>query len=434
MTERILVVGGGGREHAIGWKLAHETVGRKLYFAPGNGGTCVIGTNIDVGVTDVSGLVQFASDKRIDLTVVGPEAPLESGIVDTFAEEHLPIFGPTRSAAMLETDKAFAVRFMEAHGIPHPDSVTFTDFDKAKTYMFRKGVRHIVIKAAGLAGGKGVFLPDDEPEAIKILGGLMTHHTLGTAGERVIIQERLTGPEISMLAFSDGTRVIPLLPAQDHKRLNDGDEGPMTGGVGAVADVPFVTHEMIDQMYRTILQPTVDGMREEGHPYTGILYAGLMMTKEGPKVLEYNARFGDPETQPLMMLMNTQLAPVLLSCIEGTLTESQVGFTRGKAACVVLASEGYPESPVLGREIFGLDTVNDPHITVFHAGTMVDDGKLLTHGGRVLGVTAWGKTLSDALAHAYGAIGEKGIHFDGMQYRKDIGRTAQKTILVWLPV
>ncbi len=424
MTERILVVGGGGREHSIGWKLKTDAPARELFFAPGNGGTQTLGRNLNIRVTDATGLVRFASDNKIDLTVVGPEASLEAGVVDAFDEEDLPIFGPSRNAAMLETDKAFAVRFMEAHGIPHPESAAFTDFDKAKTYVSRKGAGQIVIKASGLASGKGVFLPENDVEAIQILDNLLCKRTLAYAGETVVLQERLQGPEISMLAFSDGKHVSPLLPAQDHKRLYEEDTGPNTGGMGTVAGVPFVTPEMIHLIHRTILQPTVDGMRAEGHPYTGILYAGLMMTPSGPKVLEYNARFGDPETQPLLMLMNTHLAPVLLSCIKGTLTNSQVGFRHGSSTCVVLASEGYPESPVLGSEIFGLDAPGDPNITVFHAGTMMENGRLVTNGGRVLGVTAYGYSMEEALKRAYTGIGPERIHFDGMQYRKDIGKNA----------
>lgn len=425
-VEKILIIGSGGREHAIANKLRGDQSDVRLFIAPGNPGTAEIGTNIDIPVKNISELTTFAKENDIGLTVVGPEAPLAEGVVNAFVEDGLPIFGPTRSAARLETDKAFAVQFMQDYNIPHPESRTFSSVGDAHTYIEKQGAANVVIKAVGLAQGKGVFLPDDEVEAVRILDRLMVHHELGDAGERVVIQERLKGPEISMLAFSDGTRVVPLLPAQDHKRLYDRDEGPNTGGMGAVAGVPFVKYEMIDQIQRTILQPSIDGMRAEGHPYKGVLYAGLMMTSSGPKVLEFNARFGDPETQPLMMLMNTQLAPVLLSCIEGTLTESQVRFTLGKAACVVLASEGYPDKPVLGREIFGLDTVNDPNVTVFHAGTIMSNGRLVTHGGRVLGVTAYGKTLPEALKRAYAVIGSDGIHFDGMQYREDIGDKAMK--------
>ncbi len=420
MKEKILVIGGGGREHAIGWKLATEAPTRELYFAPGNGGTQTIGKNLDIPVTDTTGLTRFASDNNIDVTVVGPEASLEAGVVDAFNEENLPIFGPSRSAARLETDKAFAVRFMETYGIPHPESVPFTDFDKAKEYILRKGACQIVIKASGLASGKGVFLPENDTEAFQILDNLLCKHTLSAAGETVVLQERLMGPEISMLAFSDGNRVIPLLPAQDHKRLYEDDAGPNTGGMGTVAGVPFVTPDMMHEIHRTILQPTVDGMRDEGCPYKGILFAGLMMTRSGPSVLEYNARFGDPETQPLLMLMRSPLAPILRSCIAESLNENQIMFKNGSAACVVLASEGYPDAPVLGREIFGLNSVADPNIIVFHAGTILKNGHLTTHGGRVLGVTAYDKTLQGALSRAYAAIGPDGIHFDGMHYRTDL--------------
>lgn len=420
MTEKILVIGTGGREHAIGRKLASEASHRELYFAPGNGGTETIGRNLDIRVTDTTSLVRFASDNGIDLTVVGPEASLEAGVVDTFNNEDFPIFGPTKHAALLETDKAFAVRFMEAHGIPHPRSTVFTDFNDATSFVIRSGAAQIVIKASGLASGKGVFLPESDTDAIQILDNILRKHTLAAAGETVVLQERLRGFEISMLAFCDGKHAVPLLPAQDHKRLYDGDTGPNTGGMGVVTGVPFVTPSELQRIQRTILQPTVDGMREEGHPYKGILYAGLMITRSGPMVLEYNARFGDPETQSLLMLLHSPLAPVLRSCIAGSLKENQIKFKSGSAVCVVLASEGYPNSPVLGREIFGLNSVNDPDIALFHAGTIMKDGRLVTNGGRVLGVTAYGKTLPEALTRAYGVIGPGGIHFNGMHYRKDL--------------
>ncbi len=417
VIENILVIGSGGREHALGWKLDGKD--RQLFFAPGNGGTVEIGKNIDISAHDVSGLVEFADDHSIDLTVVGPEQPLAEGIVDAFEEDDLSIFGPTQQAAQLETSKAFSARFMERHNIPHPTSRSFSDIDEAKAYIEKQGVGSIVIKADGLAAGKGVVLPHSNEEAVAALRAMMIDHQFGEAGNEVVIQERLVGPELSALAFCDGNTAVLLLPARDHKRAFDNDTGPNTGGMGAFAPVPGVTPEDLEQIHRTILQPTVDGMREEGTPYKGILYAGLILTDKGPKVLEYNARFGDPETQPLMMLLKSDLAPLLLASINGTLVKQTIRFRDGAAACIVLASAGYPGLYGKGKEIHLQQPNSD--IAVSHAGTLLKDGKLVTSGGRVLGVTAYGPTLREALKRAYGYIAQGSVSFDGMQYRKDIG-------------
>lgn len=415
----VLVIGSAGREHALAWKLAQATSVETVFVAPGNGGT---ENNVDIGADEIDRLTQFASDRHIHLTVVGPEGPLAGGIVDAFEENGLRIFGPSQAATRLESNKAWATEFMGRHGIPHPQSQSFTDYDRALSYLSSVNPRAIVIKASGLAAGKGVILPDSREEALKTLDAMMLHEMFGEAGRRVVIQERLEGPEISVLGFSDGRTAVPLLPAQDHKRVFDGDEGPNTGGMGAIAPVTGVTPQLLEEIQRTILQPTVDGMREEGYPFRGILYAGLMLTSDGPKVLEYNARFGDPETQPLLMLLSSDLAPILRSCIEGTLRKDKVAFRSGSAACIVLTSAGYPGDYGKGQEIFGLDSIADPNVMVFHAGTIMKNNSLVTNGGRVLGVTAYGNTLSEAVNRAYTAIGLRGVHFDGMHYRRDIGQ------------
>lgn len=405
-----LIIGSGGREHALGWRISRDAQSPELFFAPGNAGTEEVGKNIPIGAEDVSGLAAWAKEHRPDLTVVGPEAPLAAGIVDMFEKERLPIFGPTKKAAMLEASKAWAVGFMARHDIPHPRSRVFRDVDEATRFIKNAPWSEMVIKASGLAAGKGVILPDTREEAETVVCNMLSGETFGDAGRTIVIQERLFGPEVSVLAFCDGKRAVPLLPARDHKRLLDGNGGPNTGGMGAYAPVPDID---IEEIHRTILQPTVDSMRKEGYPYKGVLYAGLMLTAQGPKVLEYNARFGDPETQPLMMLLASDLAPILLACIQGSVRPEMVQFRSGAAACVVLASSGYPESSAKDVRIEGLDTVCDPNIHVFHAGA-----------GRVLGVTAYGTTIGEALKRAYSAIGPDGVHFDGMQYRSDIGKKA----------
>lgn len=420
-TEKVLIIGSGGREHAIAHALHQSPVVGEIFVAPGNAGTEKFAKNVDIAAEDVNGLVSFAHDAHIDLTVVGPEAPLSCGVVDAFTEANLPIFGPTQKAARLETSKVFSSEFMERNYIPHPTFYTVRTVDEARTIILQKGAANIVIKADGLALGKGVILPNSDEEALAVVQEMMVEKTFGEAGTTVLFQERLEGPEVSVLAISDGIHVIPLLPARDRKRLLDGDRGPNTGGMGAYAPVPDVTQELLEEIHRTILQPTIDGMREEGMPYRGVLYAGLMITPSGPKVLEYNCRFGDPETQPLMMLMRSDLAPFLSSAAIGSLEKRAMWFYEGYAVCVVLASDGYPGPYEKGREIHS-DWPEDSSIVVFHAGTMVKDGKLVTNGGRVLGITAYGKTLEQATQRAYKYIEKGSVYFDGMQYRTDIGK------------
>ncbi len=421
MPEKIMIVDPGGRGHAVGWKL-DQVPGRELLFAPGNAGTSKIGKNIDIGANEIDKLARFACDNNVGLTIVGPEGPLAMGIVDQFQNNERKIFGPSQEAARLETDKSWAVKFMNRHEVPHPASYIFNDEASAIGFIYSAAIGELVIKYPYLAAGKGVVLPDGDDQAIQAVKEIFKGK-FGSTNE-VIIQEKLSGPELSVMAFSDGKTVVPMLPAQDHKRLLDGDRGPNTGGMGAYAPVPFVSAKLMQKIHSTILQPTIDGMREEGHPYKGILYAGLMLTKDGPKVLEYNARFGDPETQPLMMLLQSDLGPILESCIAGTLNSDQVQFRKGSAACIVIASEGYPDKPKTGEIIHGLGLVDNPNVQVFHAGTIIKDGKVVTYGGRVLGVTAYAGNMSGAVYRAYATA--TNMHFKDMQYRTDIAAQAFK--------
>jgi len=421
----VLVVGSGGREHALAWKISQESNCGDLFIAPGNSGTASLGENIDIKVEDINKLSAFASDHKIGLVLVGPEVPLALGLVDAMNRIGIPAFGPTKKAARLETDKAFAARFLKSHNIPRPESSVFTDVKKALAYIKNKDPHSYVLKASGLCAGKGVLLPDSYKEAKLAIQQIMSGELFGDAGKTLVIQERLSGPEVSILAFSDGKIIVPLLPSQDHKRLKNNDKGPNTGGMGAYAPVPVVTNKILGRIQKEILQKTIDGMRKDGILYKGVLYAGLMITKDGPKVLEYNARFGDPETQPLMMLLKSDLSPILLACVNGTLKKSIVKFHRGYAVSVVLASKGYPEKPEKGKYIKGIKEVSGKkNVMVFHAGTSINNGKLATHGGRVLGVTAYGSSMKKALKLVYSAIGAGKIRFSGMHYRKDIGKGA----------
>ena len=420
MTERVLIVGSGGREHALGWKIKQSANSPDLYFAPGNGGTQQIGTNLDIEATEVNNLARFSSDNKVGLTVVGPESPLGEGIVNVFNEDRLPIFGPTQEAARLETSKSWAIDFMKRHNIPQPKSVVFTDLRVAMHFFDEPVWKDFVIKADGLASGKGVFLPDSKEEATNAIKRIMIDREFDN-GSRIVIQERLRGKEISFLAFTDGKIIVPLLPAQDHKRVNDNDKGHNTGGMGAFAPAASMDKELVKQVYDRILKPTVEGMGMEGNLFKGVLYAGLMMTNDGPKVLEYNVRFGDPETQPLMMLLSSDLLKALKNTSGGRLKKSDIGFRRGAAVCVVLAAEGYPEKPITGDEIHGLESITDPNIQLFHAGTVLENGKVITNGGRIVDVTAYGKNRGEARKILYPYIRKNGPNFRGMHYRKDIG-------------
>jgi phosphoribosylamine---glycine ligase len=426
-VENYMVVGSGGREHALVWKLRQSPHVGKIVTAPGNVGTYDPDNNmenIDIDAKDITRLAAYARDNKIGHTIVGPEDPLALGIVNLFQEDNLSIFGPTQEAAVLESQKAETTEFMQKHNIPHPESKIFSNYEDACAYVSKQGAKNIVIKASGLAQGKGVYLPDSYEEAEKDLSKLINEKDLKGAGETVVIQERLIGREISILSLSDGKHVIPFLPAQDHKRAYDGDKGPNTGGMGAYAPVPFVTPELFAEIQSTILQPTIDGMESEGRPFKGVLYAGLMLTVKGPKVLEFNVRFGDPEIQPLLRLFEKDLAVAIMASIEGKLKPEHVSFHKGAAACLVLASEGYPGKYEGGKVIEGLNTQDDPNVVIFQAGTAMKNGKLVTHGGRVLDITAYGRDILDALRRAYRTIGP--VRFDGMQYRTDIGRQAIK--------
>lgn len=420
-SKKILVVGNGGREHALGTALARS--GAKLYFAPGNGGTADIGKNLAIAVTNVAGLFRFARDNKIDFTVVGPEAALAAGIADAFQKGGLAIFGPTQKAARLETSKGWAMDFMERHHIPHPKTFVAYTLEKATDFI-RTRWKGEVIKQDGLAAGKGVYLPDSQKEALEIINRIMKQKLKGAAHEPVLFQERLMGKEVSVVAFTDGTTAVPLLPAADHKRVFDKDKGPNTGGMGAYAPVPYVSKKMLTNIHARILQPILKGMKEEGNPYHGALYAGLMLTEAGPKVIEINARFGDPETQPQMALLESDLFLILQACVSGRLRQADVKFKKSAAVCVVLAEKGYPGQVVTGHVVRGFDTITDPHINVFHAGTARSKKDILTTSGRVVGVTAYDKNLHAAAQQAYDAIGKKngGVYFKGMHYRKDIGR------------
>ena len=414
---RVLIIGSGGREHALAWKIAQSPRLTRLFVAPGNGGT---GENVPIPVGDSDRLVAFAKEAQVDLTVVGPEAPLAEGLVDRFQAEGLRIFGPVRAAARLESSKAFAKAFMTRHGIPTARYAIFRDYHTALRHLLAVDYP-VVIKASGLAAGKGVIVPNDLDEAEDALRQIMVERVFGAAGDEVVIEERLSGVEASLLAFCDGRTLVPMPPAQDHKRLLEGDRGPNTGGMGAFAPSPACPPALVAQIARTILQPAVDGLRAEGTPYVGILYAGLMLTAAGPNVLEFNCRFGDPETQAILPLLDSDLLDILEACVEGRLSEIDVRWREGACACIVLASGGYPNRYEKSHPITGLDAAAAlPGVALFHAGTRREaTGQLLTDGGRVLGVTAVGDSLEQALARAYTAVAQ--IQFKDMHYRRDIG-------------
>lgn len=419
--KKLLIVGSGGREHSLGWKLAQSPEVEKIFFAPGNGGTSQIGENVDIDMTDIEGLLRFAKHHKIDLTVVGQEAALELAIVDTFTEAGLKIFGPTKTAAQLETSKAFTADFMDRHGIPRPESYTAKTIEEALDYIEDREPSSYVIKADGLATGKGVVLPETEEESRQVLEEMMSGRAFGDSGKTVVFQERLHGQEVSAFALSDGKQVLMLPFFQDHKQAYDGDRGPNTGGMGAYSPVPFVTYEIASKIQNEVMQATIDGMKADGNEYRGVLYGGLFVTDSGDvKVIEFNARFGDPEAQVMMMLIKQDLLPLLEQSAEGSFQAEQVELNQGYAATVCLASGGYPGDYQKGKLISGLD-VEYPNAVVFHAGTKLTDEGFVTNGGRVLNVTAVGERMQSALDYAYAAIGDGAIEFDGMQYRTDIG-------------
>ena len=420
---KLLVIGSGGREHAIAWKLAQSPRVQKVFVAPGNGGTATESGLENIELTAIPDLVAFARKESVQLTVVGPEAPLAAGVVDAFRDAGLKIFGPTRAAAQLEASKDYAKAFMVKHGIPTALHRTFLSADLAKAFVSQRGAP-IVIKADGLAAGKGVVVAASVQEAHAAIERMMTQKNLGEAGARVVVEEFLQGEEASFIVMSDGVNVLTLATSQDHKRLHDGDEGPNTGGMGAYSPAPVVTPKVHARVMREIIQPTIQGMAQDGVPYVGFLYAGLMIDKAGnPKTLEFNCRLGDPETQPIMLRLKSDLLELVERAIGGTLDKVEADWDRRTALGVVLAAHGYPDEPRKGDAISGLPAGN-ADCRVFHAGTRLQGKTLVTNGGRVLCVTALGDSVRIARSRAYEAV--ERIRFDGMQYRKDIGHRALK--------
>lgn len=424
---KLLVIGSGGREHALAWKLAQSPLVKKVFVAPGNAGTALEAKLENIPVTSISDLLVFARQEKIDLTVVGPEAPLTDGIVDTFQTAGLKIFGPTRNAARLEGSKSFAKAFMLSHSIPTAASETFSDAAAAHRYLDQH-VLPVVIKADGLAAGKGVIVAQTLDEAHAAVDAMLIDNKLGAAGAHILIEEYLEGEEASFIVLSDGQNTVPLATSQDHKRLLDNDEGPNTGGMGAYSPAPVITPDLHEKIMREVIMPVIGGMAQQSQPYTGFLYAGLMISSQGDiRVLEFNCRLGDPETQVIMLRLKTDLFSLLDHAVNGTLDQVNVEWDPGVALCVVMAAQGYPDSPRKNDVIHGLDIIIenqdvDDRSHIFHAGTTASSEnpeKILTAGGRVLGVTALGEDIRQARLRAY-AIAES-IHFDGCQMRQDIG-------------
>jgi phosphoribosylamine--glycine ligase len=432
---KILVVGGGGREHALVWKIAQSPKVDKIYCAPGNAGTAELAENVEIKAEDIPSLLKFAKEKKVDLTVVGPEVPLVAGIVNTFEKAGLRIFGPRAEAAVIEGSKVFSKEFMVKYGIPTAHSGIFDNLQKALAYIEEVGAP-MVVKADGLAAGKGVVVCRKKAEAVDAIKLIMEKKEFGKAGDKVVIEECLVGEEASIIAFTDGKSVIPLASSQDHKRVFDGDKGPNTGGMGAYSPAPVVSDRLIEEIDVTILRPFVSGMRQEGILYTGVIYAGVMVTKKGPMVLEFNARFGDPETQPILMRMKSDIIPIFEAVIDGKLDDRLIEWDKRAAVCVVLAAGGYPGQYEKGKPISGIEKVDQmENAYVFHAGTRVErrkakgerrkaETRIVTNGGRVLGVTALGDNIKFAIQNAYRAVDM--IKFKDMHFRKDIGKKALK--------
>ena len=419
---KVLVVGGGGREHALVWKIAQSPLVDTIYCAPGNPGIADLAVCAHIPSDDIEALLDFAKAEQIDLTVVGPEVPLTLGIVDRFQAFGLEIFGPNQAAARIEGSKSFSKDLMAKYAIPTAAYQTFNGRDAAVAYIKEQGAP-IVVKADGLAAGKGVIVAMTEAQALAAIDDIMLDKVFGAAGARVVIEEFMDGEEASFFAFTDGTHVLPLASSQDHKRAFDNDEGPNTGGMGAYSPAPVVTAALHDEIVETIVKPTIAGMASEGCPYSGILYVGLMIKDGKPRVVEYNARFGDPEAQPLLMRMKSDIVPVLHACARGNLRVDTIEWHDKAAVCVAMASGGYPGAYEKGYEITGLDEARDmDDVMVFHAGTSLKDGKIVNAGGRVLGVTGLGSTVAEAIECAYSAVDK--IHWTDVHFRKDIGRKA----------
>ena len=417
----ILILGSGGREHALLWKLAQSPEATKLYAVPGNPGMAELAECVAGSIEDNAAVVKLAQEKKIDLVVVGPEVPLTNGVVDALRAAGIKAFGPTKAAAALEGSKSFSKDIMKKYGIPTAKYEVFTDADVARAYIKKEGAP-IVIKADGLAAGKGVIVAETKEQALDAVHEIMDDAAFGKAGSRVVIEAFMEGEEASLLAFTDGKTICPMVSSQDHKRAYDGDKGPNTGGMGTYAPAPVMTKDMVEQATEKILKPMIAAMAKEGRPYQGCLYAGLMITEEGPKVVEFNARFGDPETQVVLPLLKGDLVKIMQACVDGTLDTAAVDWEDGAAVCVVMASGGYPKSYKKGYAIDGLKKAESLGTFVFHAGTAKKDGKVVTSGGRVLGVTARGGGIKEATEKAYKGV--EAIRFTDEFHRKDIAHRA----------
>ena len=422
---KVLVVGGGGREHSLVWKVSRSPRATKIYAAPGNAGMAQLAECVPIKAEDIPGLLAFAKKQAIDLAIVGPEGPLSMGIVDEFTKTGLRIFGPSGKAAVIEASKQFSKDLMKKYHIPSAEYGVFTDRAAAEAYVREKGAP-IVVKADGLAAGKGVVVAETVEEALKALDLIMSQKAFGRAGDRVVIEECLKGEEASFMAFTDGQTVVPMASSQDHKRAFDGDKGPNTGGMGAYSPAPIVTKKLERKIMETIMVPTVRAMEKEGRLFKGVLYAGVMIHEGEAKVLEFNARFGDPETQPVMSRLDTDLIAIIEAIVDGTLSRIEIAWKPDSAVCVVMASGGYPGNYEKGKEITGLDkAAARENVMVFHSGTSQKNGKIVTDGGRVLGVTGLGPVVAAAIDNAYAAV--RDINFEGAHYRRDIGARALET-------
>lgn len=425
--QKILIIGGGGREHSIGWKIAQSTQCGALYFAPGNGGTASLGTNLEIKSTEIQKLIEFVKKEHIDLTLAIPDDPLALGIVDEFQKEGLRIFGPTKKASQLESSKAFAKNFMMRNDLPTAKFETFTEINQALEYLEKQNTP-IVIKASGLALGKGVIIAQTKEEAEEALKDILVKKIFGEAGSEVVIEEFLTGPEISTHAFSDGKTFSMFPTSQDHKRIGENDTGLNTGGMGTIAPLSFVDEKLLDDIEKNIISKTLEAMQKEENSFRGVIYPGLILTQNGPKILEYNVRFGDPETETYMRLLDTDLLNIVDVCIDQKLDQLEIKWKKLFACTIVLASGGYPGNYEKGKIISGIEEAESlKDIVVFHAGTKLGNDSFLTNGGRVLGITATGNNLEEALKKAYEAV-EK-ISFEEMQYRRDIGKKALANII-----
>lgn len=421
---KVLVIGGGGREHSLVWKIAQSPEVSKIFCAPGNPGISELAECIDITADQTSLLCEFAVKEDIGLTVVGPEAPLVDGIVDIFSKHNLKVFGPDQKAAILEDSKVFSKLLLRKHGIPTADFKCFDDHSQARHYVLSRGAP-IVVKADGLSKGKGVFVCKTNDEALQAIDSIMKDRVFGNAGDQVVIEECLTGEEVSLLAFTDGRTIVPMESSQDHKTVYDGDKGPNTGGMGAYSPVPIMTSELYRRIEKDILVPTVHAMNKEGRPYKGVIYIGLMITSAGPMVLEFNVRFGDPEAQVILTRMKSDIVPIMLATISGGLDNVDLEWLPLASVCVVMASGGYPGQYNNGKEIKGLDSLkNQEGISVFHAGTKSGNEKIVTNGGRVLNVVACGEDIKEAQKKVYEAVSK--ISFDGAHYRRDIADKAIK--------